>query len=72
MIFFQLFSKVSNAFCSINYKKERVDIFTKADFTIPEYEAAPVIKVLAEQGIEAVAVHNHMVHETPEVFFLHY
>jgi hypothetical protein len=42
------------------------------DFTMLEDEVAPVIKALVENGIEVVAVHNHMVHEEPKVFFLHY
>jgi len=42
------------------------------DFTMLEHEVAPVIKTLIENGIEVVAVHNHMVHETPRIFFLHY
>jgi hypothetical protein len=42
------------------------------DFTMLEKEVAPVIKALVENGIEVVAVHNHMVHETPRIFFLHY
>jgi hypothetical protein len=42
------------------------------DFTMLENEVAPVIKALVENGIEVVAVHNHMVHEKPKVFFLHY
>ena len=42
------------------------------DFTMLENEVAPVIKALIENGIEVVAVHNHMVHEQPKVFFLHY
>lgn len=42
------------------------------DFTMLENEVAPVIKALVENGIEVVAVHNHMVHEVPRVFFLHY
>lgn len=42
------------------------------DFTMLEDEVAPVIKALVENGIEVVAVHNHMVHEEPRVFFLHY
>ena len=37
-----------------------------------EEEVAPVIKALVENGIEVVAVHNHMVHEQPRIFFLHY
>ena len=42
------------------------------DFTMLENEVAPVIKALVENGIEVVAVHNHMVHEDPRIFFLHY
>lgn len=42
------------------------------DFTMTENEVTPVIKVLIENGIEVVAVHNHMVHEQPRIFFLHY
>lgn len=42
------------------------------DFTMLEHEVGPVIKALVENGIEVVAVHNHMVHENPKIFFLHY
>lgn len=42
------------------------------DFCMLEDEVAPVIKTLVENGIEVVAVHNHMVHEEPRIFFLHY
>jgi hypothetical protein len=42
------------------------------DFTMLEDEVAPVIKALIDNGIEVVAVHNHMVHEQPRIFFLHY
>jgi len=42
------------------------------DFAMLEQEVAPVIKTLIEHGIEVVAVHNHMVHESPKIFFLHY
>lgn len=42
------------------------------DFTMLENEVEPVLKALIENGIEVVALHNHMVHEQPRVFFLHY
>lgn len=42
------------------------------DFTMLENEVEPVIKALVENGIEVVALHNHMVHEKPRIFFLHY
>jgi len=37
-----------------------------------EEEVATVIKTLIENGIEVVAVHNHMIGEQPKIFFLHY
>lgn len=42
------------------------------DFTMLEDEVAQVIEALVKNGIEVVAVHNHMVHEEPRIFFLHY
>jgi hypothetical protein len=42
------------------------------DFAMLEDEVAPVIKALIKNGIEVVAVHNHMVGEQPKIFFLHY
>ena len=42
------------------------------DFAMLQDEVADVIKALVENGIEVVAVHNHMVGEQPKIFFLHY
>ncbi len=42
------------------------------DFAMLADEVAPVIEALVNRGIEVVAVHNHMVHEDPRIFFLHY
>lgn len=42
------------------------------DFTMLADEVEPVLKALVEHGIEVVALHNHMVHEQPRIFFLHY
>ncbi|HEU0063589.1 MAG TPA: DUF1259 domain-containing protein, partial [Flavisolibacter sp.] len=42
------------------------------DFTMLENEVEPVVKALIQNGIEVVALHNHMVHEQPRIFFLHY
>ncbi len=42
------------------------------DFTMLAPEVAPVIQALVSNGIEVTAVHNHMVHEQPRVFFLHF
>jgi hypothetical protein len=42
------------------------------DFAMLADEVEPVIRALATAGIEVTAVHNHMVHEQPPVFFLHF
>ena len=42
------------------------------DFAMLADEVEPVIQALLESNIEVVAVHNHMVHERPRIFFLHY
>lgn len=42
------------------------------DFTMLENEVAPVIQALVSNGIEVVAVHNHMTTESPRTFFLHF
>lgn len=42
------------------------------DFAMLAAEVEGVIKALIENNIEVVAVHNHMVHEQPRIFFLHY
>jgi hypothetical protein len=42
------------------------------DFAMLENEVESVIAALVKNGIEVVALHNHMVHEEPRIFFLHY
>lgn len=41
-------------------------------FAMLQNEVAPVIKALTINGLDVVSVHNHMVHEDPRIFFLHY
>jgi uncharacterized protein DUF1259 len=42
------------------------------DFAVSEQELAPVLKALRAGGIDIVAIHHHMVGETPRILFLHY
>jgi len=42
------------------------------DFAMTEDELQPVLKSLRKGGINIVAIHNHMTHETPRIMFLHY
>jgi hypothetical protein len=42
------------------------------DFVLLGSELEPVVKALRDNGIEVTATHNHMVHEQPRLFFLHF
>lgn len=42
------------------------------DFVMLADEVDDVIEALVTNGIEVVALHNHMIHEEPRVFYLHY
>jgi uncharacterized protein DUF1259 len=42
------------------------------DFVVLENELQPVLKSLRKDGINIVAIHNHMVSEEPRYVFLHY
>lgn len=42
------------------------------DFAMLEHEVAPVVAALVRNGIEVVAIHNHMTTEQPRTYFLHF
>ena len=42
------------------------------DFACQEDELQPVLKSLRGAGINIVAIHHHMIHESPRYVFLHY
>ena len=42
------------------------------DFAMLADEVAAVIESLVDSGVEVVSVHQHMLHEEPRIFFLHY
>ncbi len=42
------------------------------DLVLLAQEVHPVIVALAQQGIEVTTIHNHMLSESPRLFFLHY
>lgn len=42
------------------------------DFAMLADEVEGVLKALAAHAIEVVVLHNHMIHEEPRIFFLHY
>jgi hypothetical protein len=42
------------------------------DFAMTESELQPVLKAMRREGINIVAIHQHMSHEQPRYLFLHY
>jgi hypothetical protein len=42
------------------------------DFVLLGSEVNPVIRALIENGIEPTSLHNHLLEETPRLFFLHF
>jgi len=46
--------------------------FVDGDFAMLENELQPVLRAMRKEGINIVAIHQHMSHESPRYFFLHY
>ena len=42
------------------------------DFAMTEKELQPVLRAMRKEGINIVAIHQHMTHEQPRYLFLHY
>jgi hypothetical protein len=42
------------------------------DFAMQENELQPVLRAMRKEGINVVAIHQHMTHEQPRYVFLHY
>ena len=42
------------------------------DFAMEENELQTVLKTMRGNGINIVAIHQHMTHENPRILFLHY
>ena len=42
------------------------------DFVMTAAEVNPVIRALREHGIQVTALHNHMLDESPRLFFMHF
>ena len=57
---------------SLNFSVFEGKIAATGDFVLTADEVNPVIKALTDANIAVTAVHNHMLHETPRLFFLHF
>lgn len=57
---------------AINMQMIQGKIATTGDFVLLADEVNPVIKALIHSGIVVTALHNHMLFESPRLFFLHF
>ena len=48
------------------------DAAVAGDIAMLETEVQPTLKALRSQGLDAVAIHNHMINSRPVIIFLHY
>jgi hypothetical protein len=48
------------------------NVVTTGDFVLVADEVNKVIKALTSNGVNVTALHNHMLDETPRLFFLHF
>lgn len=48
------------------------DALVDGDFAVTEDELQAVLKAMRIAGINIVAIHSHMAHETPRILFFHY
>jgi hypothetical protein len=47
-------------------------IAATGDFVMTQDEVNPVAKAVSENGIMVTALHNHLVHGTPDLYFMHF
>ena len=53
------------------FKRAENEAMVMGDLVLTEDEANPVISKLQEGGIAETALHNHLLHESPRVIYLH-
>ena len=56
----------------INFQMDGNRAAITGDFVLLADEVNPVIKALTENGITVTAVHNHMLHDEPRLFMMHF
>jgi len=57
---------------AINFQAEGQKAATTGDFVLIANEVNPVVRTLKQYGITITAIHNHMLYESPRLFFLHF
>ncbi len=59
-----------NSWAAFQGTNERAAV--SGDFAMLVDEVSPIVQELRRAGIKVVAIHNHMLRETPRIFFLHF
>ncbi|GFP75742.1 DUF1259 domain-containing protein [Clostridium fungisolvens] len=57
---------------AINFQAIGPNVATTGDFVLPSSEVNPVASTLKINNIAATAIHNHMLSESPRLFFMHF
>lgn len=55
-----------------SFAGDDADAVVDGDFVMTATELQPVLKAMRKEGINIVAIHQHMSHEEPRLLFLHY
>jgi len=53
------------------FQKAGKDAIVMGDLVLTDAEVEPVMKKLLEGGIDPTALHNHLLHESPRVLYMH-
>jgi len=56
----------------INFQTNGDSAAITGDFVLLAGEVNPVIKILIDNGITPTALHNHMIHDSPRLFMMHF
>ena len=57
---------------AVNFQKAGDSAAITGDFVLLADEINPVIKILIANGITPTALHNHMIHDEPRLFMMHF
>lgn len=55
----------------LGFKRMGNDAMVMGDLVLTESEVEPVMAKLQQEGIEQTALHNHLLHESPRVMYMH-
>lgn len=56
----------------IHMQKANDKAISTGEFILKGDEVNPVVRALTQNGINVTAIHNHMLYETPRMFYVHY